>query len=83
MAAVMNGISKEHQNYLSAGGSGFMVGDGKLNYGREFILELFYNAEIHDQHFFVTPDYQFVINPAYNKDRGPVSVFALRVQSKF
>jgi len=83
VAAVMNGISKEHQNYLSAGGSGFMVGDGKLNYGREFILELFYNAEVHDQHFFVTPDYQFIMNPAYNKDRGPVSVFALRVQSKF
>lgn len=83
IAGVLNGISEQHRHYMAAGGNGFMVGDGRLNYANEFILELFYNVEVHDQHFFITPDYQFVLNPAYNKDRGPVHVLALRVQSKF
>jgi high affinity Mn2+ porin len=82
-AIVSNGISKEHQRYLAAGGTGFMVGDGNLNYGREWIVELFYNALLHDNHLYITPDYQFVINPAYNKARGPVHIFAIRVQTKF
>ena len=83
IAAVSNGISTQHQKYLAAGGSGFMVGDGALNYGREFIFEAFYNALLHEDHFFITPDYQLVFNPAYNKDRGPVSIYAIRVQTKF
>lgn len=83
IAMVSNGISKDHQKYLAAGGSGFMIGDGRLNYGHEYIAEIFYNAQVHDNHFFITPDYQFVINPAYNKDRGPVHIFALRVHTTF
>lgn len=83
IAMVSNGISSQHQAYLAAGGAGFMVGDGALNYGREFILEAFYNALLHEDHFFITPDYQLVFNPAYNKDRGPVSIYAIRVQTKF
>ncbi|MES2689058.1 MAG: carbohydrate porin [Bacteroidota bacterium] len=83
LAFVSNGISTDHTAYLDAGGVGFMVGDGKLNYGRENIIELFYKLAIHEDHFFITPDYQFVINPAYNKDRGPVNIFALRVHTKF
>lgn len=83
LAFVSNGISSDHINYLKAGGVGFMVGDGRLNYSREHIIELFYKLAIHEDHFFITPDYQFVINPAYNKDRGPVNIFALRVHTKF
>jgi len=82
VAVVSNGISTDHQQYLKAGGSGFMIGDGNLTYGRESIAEVFYNAMFHD-HFFITPDYQFVVNPAYNKDRGPVHIFALRVRTTF
>ncbi len=83
IAAVGNGISKPHQNFLAHGGNGFMIGDGQLNYGIETIFEFFYNANIHQEHFFITPDYQFVINPAYNKDRGPVHIFGIRIHTRF
>jgi high affinity Mn2+ porin len=28
-------------------------------------------------------DYQFVVNPAFNRDRGPVSVFGTRIHWEF
>lgn len=77
IASVMNGISSIHRDYLKAGGYGFIIGDGNLNYSNEFILETFYNAHI-SKYVWVTIDYQFVNNPAYNKDRGPVHVFGIR-----
>ncbi|WP_305952134.1 carbohydrate porin [Emticicia oligotrophica] len=83
VALVANGISKQHRNYLSEGGYGFMVGDGKLNYGLEKIFETYYNIHLHDKHFWLAPNYQFVVNPAYNKDRGPVNVFSLRAHAEF
>ena len=79
LAYVGNGISKPHRNYLKNDGYGFIIGDGNLNYGIENIIELFYSYHITKLHLFVSPDYQFVIHPAYNKDRGPVSVVALRM----
>jgi high affinity Mn2+ porin len=83
VAFVSNGISKDHRNYLASGGHGFMIGDGKLNYAHETIGELFYNFHLHDQHFWISPGYQFVLNPAYNRDRGPVHVFSLRIHVEF
>ncbi|NIG55600.1 carbohydrate porin [Chitinophaga sp. Cy-1792] len=77
IANAINGISKEHRDFLAAGGYGFIIGDGQLNYGHENILETFYNATI-TKFFQVSFDYQFVSHPGYNKDRGPVHVFALR-----
>jgi carbohydrate-selective porin OprB len=78
IAGVVNGISSEHQAFLKAGGYGFIIGDGNLNYGHEAILETFYNARLFDN-IWLTFDYQFVHNPAYNKDRmGPVHVFGIR-----
>jgi high affinity Mn2+ porin len=78
-----NGISDQHRQYLAKGGYGFIIGDGKLpNYGLETILEINYNAKITDW-LSVTPDYQLVINPAYNQDRGPVHAFALRMHTEF
>lgn len=77
IAGVINGISKDHQDYLKAGGSGFIVGDGKLNYGHEAIMEAFYNLKL-TRFLWATVDYQFVNNPGYNKDRGPVHAFAVR-----
>lgn len=77
IACAINGISKYHRDFLANGGNGFIIGDGKLNYGHEVILETFYAFPI--THFFtITADYQFVNHPAYNKDRGPVNVFSLR-----
>jgi len=83
IAAVVNGISADHRAYLKAGGYGFIIGDGNLNYGNEFITEIYYNALIHEDHFWLAPDYQFVLNPAYNMDRGPAHVFALRAHVEF
>jgi len=78
LAVVVNGLSSDHRAFLKAGGYGFIIGDGKLNYGHENILETYYSAQLTPL-FWLTADYQLVLNPAYNKDRmGPVNVFALR-----
>ena len=77
LACAINGLSDEHKEYLSKGGYGFIIGDGALNYALETIFELYYKTVLFD-HLSITPDYQFVINPAYNKDRGPVNIFSLR-----
>jgi len=77
IALANNGISNGHRNFLSQGGYGFIIGDGKLNYGHETIIESYYNAKLL-KFLWLSFDYQFVKNPAYNKDRGPVHVFGLR-----
>ncbi len=74
---VVNGISANHQAFLKAGGYGFIVGDGNLNYRHENIAEVFYNARLLS-FFWLSFDYQFVCNPGYNRDRGPVHVFGIR-----
>ncbi len=83
LAFVGNGLSKPHRDYLAAGGYGFIIGDGHLNYSPELIGELYYKLNAYKKMFWLSPDYQFIINPAYNKDRGPVSVFSLRVHIEF
>lgn len=83
LAYVANGISKPHRNYLKDGGYGFLIGDGNLNYGIENIIELFYSYHISKVPIFISPDYQFVLHPAYNKDRGPVHIVALRMHIEF
>jgi high affinity Mn2+ porin len=83
IAVVTNDISKTHAAYLAAGGYGFMLGDGQINYGHESIFETYYSINVKNNHLWLTPDYQFVVNPAYNKDRGPAHVFGLRVHAEF
>ena len=83
LAFVANGISKDHKDYLAAGGYGFIIGDGALNYGTELIAELYYKADIYQHKFFLSPGYQFIVNPAYNKDRGPVNVLSIRAHIEF
>jgi hypothetical protein len=78
VAIVSNGISKEHQDYLAAGGHGFIIGDGKLNYARENIVETYYRAQV-ASFMSISVDYQFALHPAYNKDRGPIHIIGLRV----
>lgn len=79
IAIAWNGISNDHAQYLKAGGYGFIIGDGALNYGRELIAEINYNFHIPMLFFTLSPDYQFILHPAYNKDRGPVHVVGLRL----
>ena len=78
IAGAINGLSSDHRAYLAAGGYGFLIGDGALNYAPETIGEAYYGLHITNA-VTVTGDYQIVFNPAYNRDReGPVSLFALR-----
>lgn len=78
LAVVVNGISPDHRAYLEAGGYGFIIGDGRLNYALEQIVEAYYAWRIF-KGFTVTGDFQFVENPAYNQDRGPVAIFGARL----
>ncbi|HZL36587.1 MAG TPA: carbohydrate porin [Tepidisphaeraceae bacterium] len=82
-AGIINGLSRDHRDYLGAGGYGFLIGDGKLpHYAPEEILEAYYLFKVAD-HVFVTPDLQFIDHPAYNSDRGPVFVGGVRVHLEF
>jgi high affinity Mn2+ porin len=77
-AGAIAGLSDAHKDYLAAGGLGFIIGDGQLSYAPEEVLETYYNCKIADG-IFITPDAQFINNPAYNSARGPVGIFGLRV----
>jgi len=82
VAIVTNAIGKDHQRYLAAGGLGFLLGDGKLNYGRENILESYYTAHVW-RGIYAAPGLQYVVNPGYNRDRGPVVVPTFRAHVEF
>jgi high affinity Mn2+ porin len=82
LAGVVNGISSQHIAFLNAGGLGILVGDGMLpNPGLEQIIETYYRFPL--SFWQVTLDYQFVVNPGYNRDRGPASVFGMRLHAQF
>lgn len=77
------GISRSAQQFFAAGGLGILIGDGALrHYGREDVLEGYYSAEVFEN-FHATFDYQIISNPAYNADRGPVSIFGLRLHATY
>jgi len=82
LAGVINALSSPARTYLSAGGMGILIGDGRLSYGTENILETYYNAQLVDW-LNAGLDYQFIANPAYNRDRGPVSILGLRMHTQF
>ncbi len=71
IAFVSNAIKRDHQNYLKYGGLGFLLGDGKLNYGRENIVEGYYTWHAW-RGLYNSVDIQSIVNPGYNRDRGPV-----------
>jgi high affinity Mn2+ porin len=75
-------ISAGRRRYLEAGGIGFITGDGRLNYRPEWITELYYDARVAPG-VNAALGYQLLVNPAYNQDRGPVSVFSLRLRTAF
>ena len=82
IALVSNAIKKDHQNYLAAGGLGFLLGDGRLNYGRENVLESYYTTHVW-RGIYVAPGLQHIVNPGYNRDRGPVTVPTFRAHVEF
>jgi high affinity Mn2+ porin len=82
LAYVSNGISRDHQEYLALGGLGFLLGDGRLNYGREDIVETFYTMHVW-RGFYPALGFQYVDHPGYNRDRGPVVAPALRLHFEF
>ena len=82
IAGILNMITKTHEAYLADGGLTAIIGDGMLPHpGPETILEAYYSLPVYSWH--LTFDYQFIINPAYNSDRGPVSVVATRLHAQF
>jgi high affinity Mn2+ porin len=82
IGGAVNGLSQAHRDFLAAGGLGLLIGDGQLNYRPEQILETYYAYAVREG-FTVTADYQLITNPAYNADRGPVSVFSARLHGEF
>jgi hypothetical protein len=98
-AVAINGLSEPHRDYLAAGGYGFLLGDGALNYGHEQTLEIYYRAQLswlspwplddsttlfkkYPLKLQLTPDFQYIRNPGYNHDRGPVKFWAVRFHAE-
>jgi carbohydrate-selective porin OprB len=81
-ALTVSGISGVHAVYLARGGLDFLIGDGKLNYGPEYVFESYYSARLFPG-FFATFDLQRIVNPAFNQDRGPVWVPSIRLHLAF
>jgi high affinity Mn2+ porin len=82
LAGAINALSNDHRDFIAAGGLGPLIGDGQLNYRKERILETYYAYAL-NKSIMLTADYQFVTNPAYNTDRGPVHVFSGRLHGEF
>ena len=82
VAFVSNAIKRDHQNYLHYGGLGFLLGDGNLNYGREDIVEWYYNAHLW-RGFYSAVGGAYIDHPGYNRDRGPVYVPTVRMHIDF
>lgn len=82
VAVIVNGLSPDHRDYLANDGYGFMIGDGKLNYGLEQIAEAYYLIKIAPA-LELTADGAYALNPAYNSARGPVSIGSIRIHSEF
>jgi len=82
IGGAVNGLSAANRDFLAAGGLGLLIGDGRLNYSPERVFETYYAYSV-SKNFTVTADYQLITNPAYNADRGPVSVFSGRLHAEF
>ena len=81
VAAYANGLSRAHRDYLAAGGFGFFLGDGRLKYGAERIVETFYSFGI-GKTLSLALGYQRIENPGYNRDRGPANLYGLRLHAE-
>ncbi len=83
----IEGLSAPHRQYLAAGGAGFLLDDGRLNYAPEQIIEVYYRVQLPDLARYLrlqlSPDFQFIRNPGFNHDRGPVSFAGLRFHLEY
>ncbi|WP_338798976.1 carbohydrate porin [Acidovorax sp. DW039] len=77
-----NRLRSGHKAYLAAGGKGAFLGDGALRYGPEQVLEIYYSAQL-SKFLSLSPDFQYIRNPGYNRDRGPVKFYGLRLHAEF
>lgn len=83
------GMSDSHREYLAAGGSGFTLGDGRLNYAYEEVLEGYYRAQWSWTAFTapirlqLSPEFQYIQNPGFNRDRGPVRIYSVRLHVEY
>jgi high affinity Mn2+ porin len=82
VAGVVGGLSPVARAYFAAGGLGILIGDGALDYRAEQALEAYYAYAV-QKWATLSFDYQLVVNPAYNADRGPVSIYAVRIHTAF
>jgi len=82
IGGAINALSRDHRDFIAAGGLGILIGDGRLNYQPERILETYYAFAL-NKAATLTADYQLITNPAYNADRGPVHVFSGRLHGEF
>ena len=82
LAGIVSGISRDNQKFLAAGGLGILDGDGALRYRPEMVIETFYDFQI-VKNIHGAVDYQFINDPAFNRDRGPVSAIAVRFHVEF
>jgi hypothetical protein len=89
LGLVVEGLSAAHRDYLAAGGAGFLLDDGRLNYAHEEILESYYRLQVLDAigglpvRLQIGPDVQLIRNPGFNQDRGPVRFYALRLHLEY
>ncbi|GAC1660845.1 MAG: hypothetical protein PVS2B3_14200 [Steroidobacteraceae bacterium] len=89
LGLVAAGLSPGHRRYLEAGGAGFLLGDGRLGYSPEQIFETYYRAQCSFSHradavrVQLSPDFQYIRNPGYNHDRGPVRFYSLRLHVEY
>jgi high affinity Mn2+ porin len=82
LAGAWNVLSGDHSRYLANGGLGVLVGDSRLSYASENVVEAYYGVQL-TKGLIATLDYQLLVNPAYNTDRGPVHLFAGRLRATF
>lgn len=82
VAFATNGLSRPHRDYLAAGGSGFVLGDGALRYGREQIVETYYRIAL-VKHVQFSPSFQYIRNPGMNSDRGAVKFVSFRLHLEY
>ncbi len=82
VGGAINGLSAANRDFLAAGGLGLLIGDGQLNYRPEQVFETYYAYSL-NKNVTLTADYQLITNPAYNADRGPVSIFSGRLHGEF
>jgi carbohydrate-selective porin OprB len=89
VGVVVEGLAAPHREYLAAGGCGFVLCDGRLDYAHERILEVYYRAQLASAigrwpvRVQLSPDFQYAQNPGYNSDRGPVRFYGVRLHLEY